>query len=110
MGYVRPEDNINHLQQMMLCGLDDMYCMFLGRLNNLCSLNRQYGVTSKCSNEGMLVIEAYRTLRDRGPYPADQVVKDFEGSFAFVVYDTKAGVVFVALVISYLARTRYLIL
>lgn len=69
----------------------------MGSLNNLCTLNRQYGL-SKGSNEAMLVIEAYRTLRDRGPYPADQVVKDLEGSFAFVVYDSKAGTVFTALV------------
>nr|GMC74656.1 stem-specific protein TSJT1 [Ipomoea batatas] len=55
-----------------------------------------YGL-SKTSNEAMLVIEAYRTLRDRGPYPADQVVKDLEGSFAFVIYDSKTGTVFVAL-------------
>ncbi|KAM1253132.1 hypothetical protein ACFX2J_041056 [Malus domestica] len=34
---------------------------------------------------------AYRTLRDHGPYPADQVVKDRERSFAFVVYDNKGG-------------------
>ena len=46
------------------------------------------------------MIEAYRTLRDRGPYPADQVVKDLDGSFAFVVYDSKAGSVFTALVLS----------
>lgn len=69
----------------------------MGSLNNLCTLNRQYGL-SKGSNEAILVIEAYRTLRDRGPYPADQVVKDLEGSFAFVVYDSKAGTVFTALV------------
>lgn len=69
----------------------------MGTLNNLCSLNRQYGLT-KGANEAMFVIEAYRTLRDRGPYPADQVVKGLEGSFAFVVYDSKAGTVFAALV------------
>ena len=46
------------------------------------------------------MIEAYRTLRDRGPYPADQVVKDLDGSFAFVVYDSKSGTVFAALVIN----------
>lgn len=69
----------------------------MGGLNNLFSLNRQYGLC-KGSNEAMFVIEAYRTLRDRGPYPADQVVKDMEGSFAFVVYDSKAGSVFAALV------------
>ncbi|CAI9260191.1 unnamed protein product [Lactuca saligna] len=45
----------------------------------------------------MFVIEAYRTPRDRGPYPADQVIKDLEGSFAFVVYDSKSETVFTAL-------------
>ena len=63
-------------------------------------LNKQYGM-SKGSNEAMFVIEAYRTLRDRGPYPADQVVKDLDGSFAFVIYDSKAGTVFAALVSHY---------
>lgn len=81
----------------LFCGFDDIYCLFMGSLNNLNSLNRQYGLC-KGSNEAMFVIEAYRTLRDRGPYPADQVVKDLEGSFAFVVYDSKAGSVFAALV------------
>ncbi|KAK8607939.1 hypothetical protein V6N13_023383 [Hibiscus sabdariffa] len=45
----------------------------------------------------MFIIEAYRTLRDRGPYPAHQVLKDLEGSYGFVVYDSKAGSVFAAL-------------
>lgn len=56
----------------------------------------------------MFVIEAYRTLRDRGPYPADQVVKDLDGSFAFVVYDSKGGNVFAALVcvLSFLCRAN----
>lgn len=48
----------------------------------------------------MFVIEAYRTLRDRGPYPADQVLKDMDGSFGFVLFDAKAGTVFAALVSS----------
>ena len=77
--------------------MDEIYCIFLGSLNNLCSLIRQYGL-SKATNEAMLVIEAYRTLRDRCPYPAHQVLKELEGSFAFVVYDCKAGSVFSALV------------
>ena len=81
----------------MFCGFDDIYCLFLGSLNNLYSQIKQYGL-AKGANEAMFVIEAYRTLRDRGPYPADQVLKDLEGSFAFVVYDSKAGKVFTALV------------
>jgi hypothetical protein len=84
------------LHRRLFCGYDDIYCIFLGSLNNLFILNKQYGL-SKCTDEAMFVIEAYRTLRDRGPYPADQVIKDLEGSFAFVVYDSKAGTVFAAL-------------
>ncbi|GMY31713.1 stem-specific protein TSJT1-like [Fagus crenata] len=95
LAYVLP-DRPYSLHQRLFCGFEDIYCLFLGSLNNLCSLNKQYGLT-KCSNEAMFVIEAYRTLRDRGPYPADQVVKDLDGSFAFVVYDSKAGTVFAAL-------------
>ncbi|XP_025885579.1 glutaminase domain-containing protein isoform X1 [Solanum lycopersicum] len=64
--------------------------------SNLCALNKHYGL-SKCANEAMLVSEAYRTLRDRGPYPAHQVLKELEGSFGFVIYDHKADTVFVAL-------------
>ncbi|KAI5662625.1 hypothetical protein M9H77_21948 [Catharanthus roseus] len=80
----------------LFCGYDNIYCLFLGSLNNLCTQIRQYGL-SKGTNEAMLVIEAYRTLRDRGPYPADQVIKDLDGNFAFVVYDSKTGTVFTAL-------------
>lgn len=79
---------------------DDIYCLFMGSLNNLCAQIKQYGL-SRNANEAMLVIEAYRTLRDRGPYPPDQVIKDLEGSFAFVVYDSKVGTVFTALVIQF---------
>jgi hypothetical protein len=82
----------------MFCAVDGIYCIFLGSLNNLCHLIKQYGL-SKGTNEAMFVIEAYRTLRDRGPYPADQVLKDLDGSFGFVVYDDNAKTVFAALVI-----------
>ncbi|CAA6662678.1 unnamed protein product [Spirodela intermedia] len=51
----------------------------------------------KATNEALFVIEAYRTLRDRSPYPADQVVKDLDGSFAFIIYDDRAGTIFAAL-------------
>ncbi|KZV23211.1 hypothetical protein F511_05050 [Dorcoceras hygrometricum] len=74
----------------LFCGYDGIYCVFLGSLNNLCAQIKQYGL-SRIANEATLVIEAYRTLRDRGPYPADQVIKDLDGSFAFVVYASKTG-------------------
>ncbi|XP_062011255.1 stem-specific protein TSJT1-like [Rosa rugosa] len=95
LAYVKPDQPFS-LKQRLFCGFDDIYCLFLGNLNNLCTLNKQYGLI-KNTNEAMFVIEAYRTLRDRGPYPADQVVKDLDGSFAFVVYDSKVGSVFTAL-------------
>ncbi|KAJ1402733.1 Nucleophile aminohydrolase, N-terminal [Sesbania bispinosa] len=95
LAYVRP-DQPSSVHQRLFCGLDDIYCLFLGSLNNLSLLNKQYGL-SKGTDEAMFVIEAYKTLRDRGPYPADQVVKDLDGSFAFVVYDSKTGNVFAAL-------------
>lgn len=94
LAYVRPH---HHSQtQRLFCGYDDIYCVFMGSLNNLCAQIKQYGL-SRNTNEAMLVIEAYRTLRDRGPYPADQVIKDLDGSFAFVIYDSKVGTVFTAL-------------
>ncbi|XP_028807552.1 stem-specific protein TSJT1 [Neltuma alba] len=95
LAYVRPERPFS-IHQRLFCGHDDIYCLFLGSLNNLNLLNKQYGLT-KVTSEAMFVIEAYKTLRDRGPYPADQVVKDLDGSFAFVVYDSKVGSVFAAL-------------
>lgn len=79
----------------LFCGLDNIYCAFLGSLNNLSKLTRQYGL-SKGTNEALFIIEAYRTLRDRGPYPADQVLKELEGSFGFVIFDNKSGTVFAA--------------
>ncbi|ONK79711.1 uncharacterized protein A4U43_C01F9260 [Asparagus officinalis] len=84
------------LPQRLFCSFDEIYCMFVGNLNNLSSLIREYGLC-KSTNDALLVIEAYRTLRDRGPYPADQVVKDLSGPFAFVLYDNKAGIIFAAL-------------
>ncbi|XP_030528965.1 stem-specific protein TSJT1-like [Rhodamnia argentea] len=83
------------VHQRLFCGLDNIYCIFGGSLNNLCSLIKQYGL-SKGTDEAMFVIEAYRTLRDRGPYPADQVLKDLDGDYGFVLYDSKAGTIFAA--------------
>ncbi|KAJ8761426.1 hypothetical protein K2173_001557 [Erythroxylum novogranatense] len=95
LAYNRPESRFSE-HQRLFCGMNDIFCIFLGNLNNLCSLIKQYGL-SKGTNEAMFVIEAYRTLRDRGPYPADQVLKDLDGDFGFVVYDSKAKHVFAAL-------------
>lgn len=82
-------------RRILFCSFDDVHCMFLGSVNNLSSLIKRYGLCQR-DNEALLVIEAYRTLRDRAPYPADQVVKDLDGSFGFVVYDNKTSTVFCA--------------
>ncbi|CAL9127723.1 unnamed protein product [Musa acuminata var. zebrina] len=95
LGLDAPHPSLHH--QRLFCSFDEVYCMFVGSLNNLSSLIMQYGLCSKSTNEALLVIQAYRTLRDRGPYPADQVLKELAGSFAFVVYDNKTGAVFAAL-------------
>ncbi|CAI8591165.1 unnamed protein product [Vicia faba] len=87
--------NTPSIYQRLFSGLDNIYCAFMGNLHNLSQLNKQYGL-SKGSNEAIFIIEAYRTLRDRGPYPADQVLKQFEGSFGFVIYDHKNQTVFAA--------------
>ncbi|GMP91046.1 hypothetical protein CsSME_00041912 [Camellia sinensis var. sinensis] len=51
---------------------DEIFCMFEGVLDNL----------------GMvLVIEAYKALRDRAPFPLNQVVGHLVGNFAFIVFD-----------------------
>ncbi|KAI3936356.1 hypothetical protein MKW92_036285 [Papaver armeniacum] len=74
---------------------DDIFCLFEGALDNLGSLKQQYGL-SKSANEVMLVIEAYKALRDRAPYPANHVVGHLIGSFAFVVFDKSTSTLFVA--------------
>ncbi|XP_065879793.1 stem-specific protein TSJT1-like [Euphorbia lathyris] len=96
LAYLPPQTPSNSVHHRNFCGMNDIYCIFLGSLNNLCSLNRQYGL-SKGNNDAVFAIEAYRTLRDRGPYPAHQVLRDLEGTFGFVIFDSKAGHVFAAL-------------
>eukprot|EP00249_Psilotum_nudum_P010625 c22658_g1_i1 orf=334-1098(+) len=76
--------------------VDDVFCLFEGNLQNLTSLRHEYGLAQHVATEVTLVIEAYKTLRDRGPLPADQVVSDFEGQFIFILYDATTGNVFVA--------------
>jgi asparagine synthetase B (glutamine-hydrolysing) len=74
---------------------DDIFCLFKGTLNNLGSLRQQYGL-AKTATEVVLVIEAYKALRDRAPYPPNHVVGHLQGNFAFVVYDKSTSTLFVA--------------
>lgn len=76
---------------------DEIFCLFEGALDNLGSLKQQYGL-SKSANEVVLVIEAYKALRDRAPYPPNHVVGHLIGNFAFVVFDKSTSTLFVATV------------
>ncbi|XP_051129848.1 stem-specific protein TSJT1 [Andrographis paniculata] len=74
---------------------DEIFCLFEGALDNLGSLKQQYGL-AKSANEVLLVIEAYKALRDRAPYPPSHVVGHLEGNFAFIVFDKSTSTLFVA--------------
>nr|CAB3489077.1 unnamed protein product [Digitaria exilis] len=74
---------------------DDIFCLFEGVLDNLGRLSQQYGL-SKGANEVVLVIEAYKTLRDRAPYPASFMLSQLTGSYAFVLFDKATNSLLVA--------------
>ncbi|XP_042518207.1 stem-specific protein TSJT1-like [Macadamia integrifolia] len=75
--------------------VDDIFCLFQGQIENIPLLKQQYGL-NKTANEVSIVIEAYRTLRDRGPYPAYQVLRELGGKFAFILYDGSSKTSFIA--------------
>lgn len=83
------------VRDRLFAAVDDMFCIFEGHIENVPFLKQQYGLT-KTATEVTIVIEAYRTLRDRGPYSADQVVRDFHGKFAFMLFDCSTKNVFLA--------------
>ncbi|KAK8572965.1 hypothetical protein V6N13_048537 [Hibiscus sabdariffa] len=85
----------NPLLPRIFAVVDDIFCLFQGHIENVALLKQQYGL-NKTANEGIIVIEAYRTLRDRGPYPPDQVVRDIQGKFAFIIYDSSSKATFIA--------------
>lgn len=97
LAYVPAADPHVPQGRRLFCAVGDVYCLFHGALDNLGALARQYGLGGRKCNEAALVIEAYRTLRDRGPVPADRAIRDLEGVFAFTVYDAATGAVFAAL-------------
>ncbi|TKY54040.1 Stem-specific protein TSJT1 [Spatholobus suberectus] len=87
--------NESPLQPRSFAVKDEVFCLFEGALDNLGHLRQQYGL-AKSANEVLLVIEAYKALRDRAPYPANHVVGHLSGSFAFVVFDKSTSTLFVA--------------
>eukprot|EP00252_Welwitschia_mirabilis_P022313 TRINITY_DN6000_c0_g1_i1.p1 TRINITY_DN6000_c0_g1~~TRINITY_DN6000_c0_g1_i1.p1 ORF type:complete len:238 (+),score=9.69 TRINITY_DN6000_c0_g1_i1:193-906(+) len=93
MSYAREKRDLT--KPRLFGAKDDIFCVFEGALENLPSLRQQYGL-SKTVNEVILIIEAYKTLRDRAPYPASHVVGHLSGHFAFVLLDRATGTVFAA--------------
>jgi len=87
--------NESPLQPRLFAAKDDIFCLFEGALDNLGSLKQMYGL-SKTANEVVLMIEAYKALRDRAPYPANHMVGHLEGNFAFIVFDKATSTLFVA--------------
>lgn len=85
----------NSLLPRLFAVVDDIFCLFQGHIDNIPHLKQQYGL-GKTVNEVIIVIEAFRTLRDRGPYPADQVVRDLHGRFSFVLFDNSSKTAFIA--------------
>ncbi|MFS7933040.1 putative nucleophile aminohydrolase [Helianthus anomalus] len=75
--------------------MDGIFCIFNGYLHNTCDLRRRYGL-SRQATEAMIVVEAYKVLRNRAPYPADQVIKELDGKFSFILFDSKATKLFLA--------------
>ncbi|KAH9682897.1 DUF3700 domain-containing protein [Citrus sinensis] len=71
--------NESPLRQRSFAVKDEIFCLFEGALDNLGSLRQQYGL-AKSANEVILVIEAYKALRDRAPYPPNHVVGHLSGT------------------------------
>ncbi|KAI3790645.1 hypothetical protein L2E82_03842 [Cichorium intybus] len=93
LAYTHQNESITHPRSFAV--KDEIFCLFEGALDNLGSLKQQYGL-SKSANEVVLVIEAYKALRDRAPYPANHMVGHLIGNFAFVVFDKSTSTLFVA--------------
>ncbi|XP_073122343.1 stem-specific protein TSJT1-like [Henckelia pumila] len=85
----------NPVQPRSIVVIDEISCLFCGSLFNTCDLRRHYGL-SRQATEAVVIVEAYKVLRDRAPYPADQVVKQLHGSFAFILFDSKDSTLFLA--------------
>ncbi|GAB4830426.1 hypothetical protein Ancab_020062 [Ancistrocladus abbreviatus] len=88
-------DKQNPLLPRLFAAVDDVFCLFQGHIENIAPLKQLYGLT-KTANEVNIIMEAYRTLRDRGPNPVDHALRNIKGKFAFIVYDSSSKCVFIA--------------
>ncbi|XP_009381741.2 stem-specific protein TSJT1-like isoform X2 [Musa acuminata AAA Group] len=87
--------NQSLLQPRSFAVSDEIFCLFKGTLENLPSLKHHYGL-GKNASEVVLVMEAYRALRDRAPYPTNLMLAHLAGNFAFIVFDNVTSTVFAA--------------
>lgn len=88
-------DKQNPLLPRLFAVVDDIYCLFHGHIENIASLKQLYGLT-KTANEVSIIIEAYRAMRDRSSNPADHALRNIDGKFAFVIYDSSTKRTFVS--------------
>ncbi|KAJ8441821.1 hypothetical protein Cgig2_021511 [Carnegiea gigantea] len=88
-------DKQNPLLPRLFAVVDDIFCLFHGHVENIASLKQLYGLT-KTANEVSIIIEAYRSVRDRGSHPADHALRTIEGKFAFTIYDGSTRTTFIA--------------
>lgn len=76
---------------------DGIFCVFTGSLHNLPQLRQTYGLCKSRVNEPNVVIEMYKALRDRAPFPVSHAVAQFKGTFSFILYDSLNRAVLVAM-------------
>lgn len=88
-------DKQNPLLPRLFAVVDDIFCLLHGHIENIASLKQLYGLT-KTANEVNIIIEAYRSLRDRGSSPADHALRNIEGKFAFIIYDSSTKSTFIS--------------
>ncbi|KAK4271541.1 hypothetical protein QN277_020224 [Acacia crassicarpa] len=93
MALSHQQENPMHPRSIVV--MDDIFCIFVGSLANVADLGHYYGLP-RHATEAMIVVEAYKVLRDRAPYPPDQVVKELDGNFAFIMFDARTHTLFAA--------------
>lgn len=88
-------DRQNPLLPRLFAVVDDIFCLFQGHIENIAPLKQLYGLT-KTTTEVNIIIEAYRSLRDRGSSPAEHALRNIEGKFAFIIYDSSSRSTFIS--------------
>eukprot|EP00898_Chlorokybus_atmophyticus_P008012 jgi/Chlat1/8211/Chrsp76S07644 len=74
-----------------------IFILFRGELTNAGDIREAYGYRrSESISDHVLIIEMYKTLKDRAPFPTDHCLRQLHGSFAFALYDASTNVVFAA--------------